>query len=88
MSNSPLDIGPGLKVFKLKVLSAGQDLRERVWCIVPLRGMGVLFTAEVPTFSCYILPLYIAIIVGPSAAALSGAQNSDFPQPKSALNRY
>ena len=29
---------------------------------------------------------YIAIIVGPSAAALSGAQNSDFPQRKSALN--
>ncbi len=31
---------------------------------------------------------YIAIIVGPSAAAFSGAQNSDFPQRKSALNRY
>ncbi len=35
-----------------------------------------------------LFPLYIAIIVGPSAAALSGAQNSDFPQRKSALNRY
>ena len=34
------------------------------------------------------LPLYIAIIVGPLAAAISGAQNSDFPQRKSALNRY
>ena len=36
-----------------------------------------------PTFNCYIV-----IIVGPSAAALSGAQNSDLPQRKSALNRY
>ncbi len=27
-------------------------------------------------------------IVGPSAAALSGAQNSNFPQRKSAPNRY
>ena len=31
---------------------------------------------------------YITIIVGPSAAALSGAQNSDFPQWKYALNWY
>ncbi len=35
-----------------------------------------------------LLPLYIAIIVGPSVAALSGAQNSDFPQRKSAPNPY
>ena len=35
-----------------------------------------------------LLPLYIAIIVGPSATALSGAQNSDFPRRKSAPNRY
>ncbi len=32
--------------------------------------------------------IVIAIIVGPSAAALSGAPNSDFPQRKSAPNRY
>ncbi len=35
-----------------------------------------------------LLPLYIAIIIKLSAAALSSAQNSDFPQRKSALNRY
>ena len=36
----------------------------------------------------WVTSIIIAIIVGPSAAALSGAQNSDFPQRKSALNRY
>ncbi len=35
-----------------------------------------------------LLPSYIAIIDGPSAAALSGKQNYDFPQRKSAPNRY